>query len=51
LQIYSLDPFAASFQEVSDAVAMQLMARSESAAIVRLGLTPRFAETTDPSQI
>ena len=30
---------------------MKLMARSASAAMVRLGLTPRLADTTDPSQM
>lgn len=30
---------------------MKDIARSARAVIVRLGLTPRFAETTEPSQI
>lgn len=42
---------ALSFQPVSVAGGIKLMARSVSAVIVRLGLTPRLADTTDPSQI
>ena len=41
---------AASFQVVPDAGGIKLMARSVRAAIVRLGLTPRLAATTEPSQ-
>src|SRR5208283_3435165 len=39
-----------SFQAFSAAGGMKLMARSVRAVIVRLGFTPRFAATTDPSQ-
>ena len=41
---------APSFQFVSAAGGMKLIARSVRAVMVRLGLTPRFAATTDPSQ-
>ncbi len=42
---------AVSFQAVSAAGGMKLRARSASAVMVRLGLTPRLAATTDPSQM
>src|SRR5208337_251281 len=41
---------AASSQAVSAAGGMKLMARSVRAVMVRLGFTPKFAATTDPSQ-
>ena len=40
-----------SFQSVSAAGGIKLIARSASAVMVRLGLTPRLAATTDPSQM
>lgn len=44
-------PPAESFHRVSTAEGMKLIARSASAVMVRLGLTPRLAATTDPSQM
>src|SRR5208283_2853295 len=41
---------AESSQWLFSAAGIKLIARSASAVIVRLGLTPRFAATTDPSQ-
>ena len=40
-----------SFHPVSSAGGIKLIARSASAVMVRLGLTPRLAATTDPSQM
>ena len=40
-----------SFQLVFPAGGTRLIARSASAVMVRLGLTPRFAARTDPSQM
>jgi hypothetical protein len=51
LDVERLDHAPVSSQAVSAAGGMKLMARSASAVMVRLGLTPRFAATTDPSQM
>jgi hypothetical protein len=40
-----------SSHDISAAGGMKLIARSVSAVMVRLGFTPRLAETTDPSQM
>ena len=40
-----------SFHEVLLTGGIKLIARSAKAVIVRLGLTPRFAATTEPSQM
>jgi hypothetical protein len=40
-----------SFHSVFTAGGIKLIARSESAVMVRLGLTPRLAATTEPSQM
>ena len=42
---------AASFHRVSFAGRIRLIARSASAVIVRLGLTPRLLARTEPSQM
>lgn len=42
---------ATSFHCVSLAVGIRLIARSASAVIVRLGLTPRLLASTEPSQM
>lgn len=40
-----------AFQSVSAAGGIKLMARSVTAQMVRLGLTPRLAARTEPSQM
>jgi len=44
-------PSGVSFHDVFAEGAMNYIARSASAVMVRLGLTPRLAATTEPSQM
>jgi hypothetical protein len=50
-QLPSCRGAAESLHEVLLAGGIKLIARSAKAVIVRLGLTPRLAATTEPSQM